>query len=345
MDPLAAETYKAIFEGSPDGVVVVDGDGFIRKVNPTAESLFGYARGELDGHRVEVLVPEELSAAHDAHRGSYAADPRPRPMGMNMELAGRRKDGSVFPAEVSLSPVRADGEPLVIATVRDVSQRKRLREFSTGALRASEEERQRIARELHDDTAQRLVTLLVHLRLLQREKDPGGRDQRIEQLRHDLEETADSVRRIARGLRPPELEDAGVGAALRAHARNLQEASGLRVEVDLESVDHLMTPSAKLVLYRVVQEALSNVVRHSGVEHSRVRVWAEDGQVLASVEDEGEGFDPGHRQEDGSGLGLVGMWERAVMIGGEVRIESSRGAGTRVILRLPLDPAEGVERG
>ena len=344
MDPFADEAYKAIFEASPDGIVVVDGDGVIRKANSATEALFGYPRVELVGNRVEVLVPDSLRAGHEAHRRRYAADPRPRPMGIGIELAGRRRDGSEFPVEISLSPLVDGGERLVVATVRDVTQRKRLEDFSSGALRASEEERQRIARELHDDTAQRLVTMMVRLRLLQRSGDEQVRSAQIEELRRELQETTESVRRIARGLRPPELEDAGVGMALRAHARNLQEASGLKVEMDLEPVDHLLAPDAKLVLYRIVQEALSNVLRHSGATRSRVRVWREDDHVLALVEDEGTGFQPRSMPTGGGGLGLIGMQERAVMIGGQVRIESSAGEGTRVNVTLPVDFAEEVER-
>jgi signal transduction histidine kinase len=247
--------------------------------------------------------------------------------------------------EISLSPLRLEeGGLLVIATVRDVTQRQRLRDFSAGALRASEEERQRIARELHDDPAQRLAALLVRLRLLGRAANEVEREEQVRDLRRDLEAAADSVRRIARGLRPPELEDAGVVMALRAHARSVEEGTDLELDLDLEPVDHLLTPDAKLVLYRVVQEALSNVVRHSGAAAARVEVRREGDRVVAVVQDEGSGFHVASAQRDGRRLGLIGMQERAMMVGGAVEIESSPGQGTRIRVEIPADFAGEVQR-
>jgi PAS domain S-box-containing protein len=341
----SAETYRAIFEASPDGVLVVDGRGVIREVNAAAEEIFGYAPGELPGRGVDQLVPDNVREVHASHRVRYMEHPHPRPMGIGLELRGRRRDGSEFPVEISLSPLTSEGgAPLIIATVRDVTQRKRLRDFSAGALRASEDERRRIARELHDDTAQRLATLLVQLRLLER-APAEDRDRRYEELRRQLVEAVDSVRQIARALRPPELEDSGVTLALRAHARSLQERTGLQVELDVQPVDHLLARDAQLVLYRIVQEALSNVLRHSGVSSARVRVGAEARQVVALVEDQGRGFQPGQSNGPPGGLGVQGMQERAMMVGGDVRVESGPGQGTRVHVRIPVAHAEEVERG
>jgi PAS domain S-box-containing protein len=331
-----AETYRAIFESSPDGILVIDGRGVIREANAAAGRIFGYAPSQLAGVDVDVLVPEAVRDLHAAHRRRYMEDPRPRPMGIGMELRGRRRDGSELPVEISLSPFSSGGGPtLVIASVRDVTQRKRLRDLSAGALRATEEERQRIARELHDDTAQRLASILVQLRLLERS---GGeeRDRRFEELRAQMVEAADSVRQIARALRPPELEDSGVGLALMAHARSLQERTGLRVDLEVEPVDHLLQRDAQLILYRIVQEALSNVLRHSGAKAARVTVQVEEQHVVALVEDQGRGFHPGRYEGLESGLGVLGMQERAQMIGGEVKVESSPGQGTRVHVKIPV---------
>ena len=117
---------------------------------------------------------------------------------------------------------------MTIAAVRDVSQQRQLRRFGAAALRASEDERKRIAQELHDDTAQRLSALLLRLRLLERDHDLGGL---LEGFRSELSQSVEAVRRIARGLRPPEIEDAGIAAALRAHARQMRESNGFEVEI------------------------------------------------------------------------------------------------------------------
>lgn len=337
---LTADQYRAVFEASPDGLIIVDAAGVIRDVNPQVEALFGWAREELLGEEVEMLVPKGMRKTHHQHRRRYARSPHARPMGVGLELWGVRKDGSEFPVEISLSPWKAEDGLHVICTVRDITDRKRLQDFSAGAMRASEEERQRIARELHDDTAQRLATLLLRVRLLAMEKDAATRAERFEELREEILETAEGVKRIARGLRPPELEEVGLATALQAHLRSLREASGLDVEAEIEPVDRFLGPDARLALYRVVQEALSNVVRHSGASHARLRVSVDDGTVSAVIADEGRGFSEGRVTERGGGLGLVGMQERAQMIGGRVTIESTPGEGTRIRIDVPAAATE-----
>ena len=165
----------------------------------------------------------------------------------------------------------------------------------------------------------------------------------LEALRVGLHEASDSVRRIARGLRPPALEDAGVVTALQAYVRSLFENQEISSSFDAEAVDQLLDADRKLVLYRVVQEALSNVVRHSGATTVTVEVKVEGGWVVAVVEDDGSGCEGG-RLGDGGGLGLVGMRERAVGAGGRVMVDSKLGRGTRVRLAIPLQNGE-TERG
>lgn len=330
------DQYKAVFEASPDGILVVDDEGVVRDANSVARTLFGWPGDELLGQKVEVLVPDGVRSVHKDHRRSYMRQPQARPMGIGMELRGRRRDGSEFPVEISLSPFTSSEGMRVIATVRDVTQRKRLRDFGAGALRASEEERQRIARELHDDTAQHLAALLLRLRLMERDVLDESWRERMGELRESLVSCAEGVRRIARGLRPPELEDAGVVAALRAHLRAVRDATALDVDFDADPVDEVLDVDRKLVLYRILQEAVSNASRHAESPRIWVRVTRGDGVIRAEVRDEGRGFTAGDMPRDGgSGLGLVGMQERAGMVGGRVYIESEPGQGTTVRVELP----------
>ena len=333
---LKKELYRALFQNAPDGIVVVDRKGVIGDVNPAACQMFGYEPADLMGQPVEVLVPKAARSAHHGHRDRFMAEsPSPRPMGIGLELRGRRRDGSSFPAEISLSPLSTEDGGGAIATIRDVSLRKRLQDFSSGALRAAEEVRASIARDLHDDTAQRLAALMVHLKLLERAEDDEARAERMNILRTGLEDTSEGIRRIARGLRPPELEDAGLAAALAAHARQLRDVSSLEVQIDAEPVDDLLTPDSLLVLYRIVQEALTNVANHAGVDIARVTIAEEDGVVHADISDQGRGFT--FDLASGEGLGLLGMHERAVMIGGRLTVTTQPGAGTRIRFSLPVD--------
>ena len=335
--------YRAIFEASPDGFLVVDRSGIIRAANPRVEELFGWTPEELVGQKVEVLVPEMHREVHSGHRSRFVADPHNRPMGVGLDLRGRRRDGSTFPVEISLSPWGSGEEGLrVICTVRDVTEYRRLRNFSEGALQATEEERRRIARELHDDTAQRLATLILRVRRLAEERDPHERAQLHEEIREEIVDAAEAVKRMARGLRPPEIEELGLTLAIVAHARSLREGARFEVETELDAVDHALNVTAKLALYRIVQEALSNARRYSGVDRARVRLFLEDGTVVTEISDEGAGFTQSQAVESGGGLGLVGMKERAAMVGGRLAIDSEPGKGTKVTVTVP---AAGWEKG
>ena len=304
---------------------MVDARGRILDMNPAAERMFGYEREELMGSEVETLVPSASRSTHRAEREGYVADPHPRPMGVGLELSGVRKDGTQFPVEISLSPLEADGEVCVISIVRDLTDRKRLRAFGAGTVRAAEEERRRIARELHDDTAQRLAGLLIRLRLARRAEDPEERDELLDQVREEVLASAEAIRRIARGLRPPALEDAGL------------ESTDLRASVEIDPVGEQMDREGKLSVYRIVQEALSNVLRHAGAENVRIRLAGREGQVVAAVQDDGEGFEvPESVDRLDGGLGILGMRERAAIVGGELEIESEPGRGTIVRLRIPM---------
>ena len=339
---LTGDEYRAIFEASPDGCLVVDRGGSIRASNSRMEELFGWTPEELVGQRVEVLVPSVVRAIHEGHRDRFVADPHNRPMGVGLDLRGQRKDGTTFPIEISLSPWTADSRDLyVICTLRDVSEYRRLQNFSEGALRATEEERQRIARELHDDTAQRLATLILRTRRLAHEPEAEARSELLEQIRAEIVDAADGVRRMARGLRPPEIEELGLALAITAHVRSLWEGAAFPVETELGTVDPYLDVTAKLALYRIVQEALSNARRHANAAKVVVRLFREGATVVVEVADNGRGFLSSRAVEGGGGLGLVGMRERASMIRGRLTIDSVPERGTTVRVTVPaLDPGE-----
>jgi len=333
---LSAEEYRAIFEASPDGCLVVDSEGVIRDMNPRVEALFGWPREDLLGQSVEMLVPEAKRLAHEHHRRGYVTSPHVRAMGAGLDLSGRRQDGSQFPVEISLSPwTSADGDARVICSVRDVSERKRLRDFSEGVLQATEDERRRIARELHDDTAQRLAALILRVRMLAEEPDAESRSSLLSQIREEIVETAEGVKRMARGLRPPELGDVGLAAAIQSHLRGLREGTGFDVEAEIGLVDPFLGSNECLVIYRIVQEALANVMRHADVAGARLTLGVDDASVFAEVSDSGQGFDLERSSDGRGGLGLLGMQERATMIGGRLTIETAPGEGTRIRIDLP----------
>jgi two-component system sensor histidine kinase UhpB len=214
--------------------------------------------------------------------------------------------------------------------------RQRLREIANRALSASEEERKRIARELHDGIAQTLAALRIQLRVARSVPDDVARHELLDRIAADIGDAMEELRRLARGLRPPALDMLGLGPAIESHARNIASASGMAMELQLEDIGHPLTSEAELALYRVVQEALSNVAKHSGAGSFRVRLGAANNHVYASVEDDGRGFSVAEAMSDNGGLGLFGMQERAAYVGGTVEIASEPGAGARVHVMVPV---------
>lgn len=217
--------------------------------------------------------------------------------------------------------------------------RAELAALSSRALDAQEEERRRIARELHDETAQELTALLVRIRLAaDGSREPATRE-RLAELRAAAARVLDGVRRLARELRPTILDDLGLVEAVRAHAQDLSTRGLVRIAVGAEGCDERLDPARELVLYRVIQEALSNAVKHADARAIEVRL-ARDGDTLAAtVSDNGRGFDPATvvvPAPTGQGLGLLGMRERLTLVGGKLELDTRPGGGTTVRATVPL---------
>jgi PAS domain S-box-containing protein len=332
--------YEAVFDASPDGIVVVDGRGRITAANPQALRMLGYASVELLGQPVEIMVPPDVRGRHVALRDGFMERPASRPMGADMELKAVRKDGRELPVDVALRPVGTGADRFVIAVIRDTSRERRIQTLGTGALRATEEERKRIARELHDDTAQSLAAIMMRLGVLEKTTDEEARSRTHAEITDALEGLVEGVRRIARGLRPPALEDVGVEAAIRSQVRTSLEESGIEAKLHLEPVGDRLSEEAQLVVYRIVQEALSNVRRHSHATSVEVCLGVEgEGEhahVITTVSDDGRGFDAEGEFLAGAGLGLIGMDERARLVGGRLMLSSAPGEGCLVRLRIPV---------
>lgn len=211
--------------------------------------------------------------------------------------------------------------------------RARLREVAARALSAQEDERRRIAQELHDGIAQTLTALRVRLRVA-RSLEGAARTAELEGISADIGAATEEIRRIAQGLRPPALDMLGLSPAIESYARSVAETSGLAIDTDIAATDGVLSPDAELALYRIVQEALSNVARHSAARSARVDLEVTAHAVEAVISDDGRGFRVAEEMRRG-GLGLFGMQERGAYLGGTVDIESRPGHGTRVRVTIP----------
>jgi signal transduction histidine kinase len=201
------------------------------------------------------------------------------------------------------------------------------------AVEGQELERRRLARELHDETGQALTSILLGLRSLEQmdSKDVG---EAVGNLRDLVVQTLQDVRRLAVELRPTALDDFGLAAALERLANGFAEQTGATVELESRLGDERLPADVETVLYRIVQEALTNVVKHAQADRVSIVLQRKDGKVMAVIEDDGRGFSAAAR-EDG-GLGLVGMTERVELVNGRLQIESAEGAGTTLVVEVPV---------
>ena len=337
---LTDRDYRAVFEASPDAMLIVDWEGKIRDLNPQAVAMFGWSREEMQGSPVERLVPLDSRSRHRRHREKYVKSPRPRPMGQGLELLAVRKDGTNFPVEISLSPSKlGSGQGHVICAVRDITGWKRMRQVSRTMVTAAENERKSLSRELHDQFLQSLVALKIRVKLLAEESDGEERGRARARIAGEIYEAIRGVKRMIRGLLPPELDEHGLASALGSQFRDIREVYGFTVHASLDRVDGQLDGVATLALYRIIQEAVNNAVRHARVSEATVTVRLVGGVIVAEVRDEGCGFEyDGH-------VGLTSMHERAAMIGGGLTVESAPGKGTTIRATVPMSGGESTNEG
>ena len=333
---LADNLLRDVLNASPDAILVVDDAGLIRDANERATTMFAWDREELVGMSVDLLVPFQHRARHADLRTKYALRPRARPMGHGLLLHGERRDGSQFPVEIALTPWQPAGDgPMVVCTVRELSRFDRWRSMSMARVEAAEAERTRIAAELHDDIVQRMVFIRHRFTTLRNTEGLSADDDILLELSSAIDDTIASIERICRGLTPLELKHFGLSFALRILFREYAEA-GLAVHGNLMDVGRDLDPAKALAVFRIVQESLSNAREHSGADEALVTMARDSDWIEVEVRDAGVGFDTAAVASAGSGIGLLGMSERAAMVGGVFEVRSNRGEGTRIRVRVPV---------
>ena len=212
-----------------------------------------------------------------------------------------------------------------------------LRHMSSSVLTAQEEERKRIARELHDDTAQALTSMLVRLRLLKKALADDEAKDNLEELREVAASTLEGVRRMALDLRPSALDHLGLVPALQWYTENLAQSQSIEVRFLADRLKRRLPSELELVLYRVAQEALTNIAKHARASRVTVELERDDLWVRLSVEDDGIGFNIEEAMSsEERGLGLFGMRERLALVGGKLHIGSQPGKGTKLVAEVPL---------
>jgi PAS domain S-box-containing protein len=342
---------RAIFETAVDAIVTIDEKGIIDRINPATERLFGYLESELVGKNVSVLMPAPYRVQHDGYLSHYMRTGEKKIIGSGREVTGQRKDGSVFPMDLAVAEMHFGERRMFTGMVRDISERKQaekallqsqteLRQLSAYQERLKEEERKRIAQEIHDELGALLTGIKAHVSVsIDRAARAATPSDPLLAEALSLADTAiNAVRKVITDLRPSVLDQLGVWAALEWYADQIQGRALLAckctIEQDLLAVE--LDPDRSTMLFRVVQEALTNVVRHAKASQAAIHATRDNGGIVVKVTDDGKGIDT-DRLLNRESWGILGMYERVRYFGGELRIIGTLGKGTEVVLRLPME--------
>jgi len=341
---LSEAKYRELFQDASDAILIQDMEGNVTEANKACEKLLGYPVEELVGKKVtDFLRGSSLTLARGIQRKLLSGEK----LEQRYEQHLVRRDGSEAIIELATRLMTDDGKPIGFENIgRDVTEVRKMQEnlrfYLKEVLQAQEEERKRISRELHDDAGQSLL-LLIH-RLDALASDPESKlskqsKEKITRLHGLAVKILDGLRHYAQELRPAILDHMGLVAALGWMAENLDRERRTKVVVEVRGTECELSPEAKLVLFRIAQEALNNVKKHSGATRAVVKLEYEPQKIILTVTDNGKGFELPERLSDLASigkLGLTGMEERARLLGGTLQVQSKLGQGTTITAELPL---------
>jgi len=342
------DTLRAIFEYSPVAYCLVDLNGIFIDVNEAAARLVGYSREEVEGKKfseINIITPNQfakLESSIDSRKKGQASEPK--------EYILNRKDGSQVFVESRSFPVKSGDQNLILTMVLDVTDRKRahelllqqhqgLRNFSRRMLSIREEEKRMLSANIHREVGH--ITGAINLLADSIEKDIRSSDlqaalescQKFKSICHGF---ASNLRRLALDLRPPELDLLGLSSALSNYFREIEKETGLRIEFESNMNEKKIRDGMPIAVFRIVQEAVNNILKHSQANRVRVDLQSRGGLISLAIKDNGRGFAPEKDKKNAeSGMGLQLIREMAESLDGTFEISSSPGKGTELLVSLP----------
>jgi PAS domain S-box-containing protein len=348
----ALARLAAIVDSSEDAIIGKTLDTTIVSWNHGAERIYGYTATEAIGQPIGMLLPpgseDEVPAIMQRIRRGEKVE--------HYETKRQRKNGTIIDVSVTVSPIKTrDGDVIgASAVARDITERKQAEAARTQIARleqsqvahrlllervfeTQEQERRRIARELHDEAGQLMASVLVGLRALDDSNTIDEAKDQAQRLRGVVVKAIDEVGRLARGLHSAVLDDHGLGVALERYAAEYSKTRNIAVNLALSESDIDLPQAVQLAIFRIIQEALTNVARHAAASAISIRVARSATGVEATVEDNGHGFDPDATDLDSDvHLGLQSMRERAAILGGTVSVRSGA-TGTTISVHIPRE--------
>jgi PAS domain S-box-containing protein len=347
---LSEGRLAGILDIAEDAIIVIDHDRSIVLFNQGAVKLFGYDPLEVLGQSINRLLPERFRVDHSRHIENFALAPEPaRPMAQRREVFGLKKDGTEFPAEASISKLAIGDKTTFTVIVRDITDRLRnerqLHSLTGQLMIAQEEERRRIARELHDDINQRLALLAIDMENMEALPDGLAEQARqtVQSLAQRLATISDDVRRMAYKFHSSILDDLGLTAALTHLVNEWSASTGIKTVIVQEEITDPLPRAVASCLYRIAQESLANIMKHAKATRVEVELTCDGQEITLSIHDSGVGFDLEAVQAHHLGLGLVNMRERVRSVQGRLEIQSEPGRGTQISVQIPLPGARHEE--
>lgn len=340
---LSEGRLAGILNIAEDAIIVTARDRSIMLFNQGAVKLFGYNPDEVLGQSIDLLLPDRFRADHASHINGFASgSDSARPMAKGRQVVGLRKDGTEFSAEASISKLTVRDKATFTVIVRDVTDRlmteRQLQSLATQLLVVQEEERRRIARELHDDINQRLALLMIEMEKFESDQtfSTGQNRDITRSLAQQLARISDDVRHMAYRFHPSILDDLGLSAALDQLTQEWSAKTGIKVVAVQEEKASLLPRNVASCLYRIAQESLRNIMKYAQADRVELELTYDGPEVTLSIYDNGVGFDHKEVQIHHSGLGLVNMRERVRSVGGHLDIQSEPGRGTHITVQIPL---------
>jgi PAS domain S-box-containing protein len=342
----------AIVDSSEDAIIGKTLDTTIVSWNRGAERIYGYTAAEVVGRPIALLLPPGSEDEVPAIMARLRRDEKVE----HYETKRRRKDGTIIDVSVSVSLIKTPHGEIIgaSAVARDITDRKqaeaarlhiaRLEQLQTAhrlllerVFETQEQERRRIARELHDEAGQLLASLLVGLRALDDFNTVDEAKAQAQQLRGIAAQALDEVARLARGLHSSVLDDHGLGVALQRYVVEYSKSHNIAPDLTLNEPDMIdLPPAVQLAVFRIVQEALTNVARHASATEISIHLTRSAKELEITIADNGSGFDADATVNSQTHLGLQSMRERAAILGGTVSVRSGA-TGTTILVQLPLE--------
>jgi len=346
---------KGIVNSAMDAIITIDSSKNIVLFNDSAEKMFGYMSYEVTGKNLNILIPQRFHEVHNEHIKKFGkSGTTSRSMGHLNPLSGLRKDGEEFPIEASISQVEVKGEKYYTAIIRDITERmqnekairesnERLHGLAAHLQTIREDERTSVAREIHDQLGQELTALKMDISFLKKRIETSGDNpewggilESLKSMTDVTDQTINSVRKIARELRPDLLDKLGLREAIEWHTEEFEKRTGIKYHLDFPEQELSFDQNLNTTIFRIVQESLTNVARHSKAGEVSIELKTDDRYLYLEIKDNGRGISEDEINNTKS-LGLVGIRERAYSAGGEFKIKGIEGKGTELKIIIPLE--------